>query len=177
MPSRDTSLRAKLTAAAARLREVDSPELAEAVEVVLAPTGWGRLRRSALEVSGSGVELDPNLPINMLESVRDEIKRNVAAAAKANPVAGISITVEAQRALEAFLAGEFVPDKPERSPRGTGQKKVNLNVRVNADLRKRAEDYGADNAAEFGWAPRASHIISSWLIARYTKPKTAPAAE
>lgn len=177
MPSRDTSLRAKLTAAAARLREVDSPELAEAVEVVLAPTGWGRLRRSALEVSGSGADLDPNLPIGMLKSVRDEIKKNVAAAAAARPGHRISIASEARLALEAFLAGEFVPDMPERSPRGAGLEKANLNVRVNADLRKRAEDYGADNAAEFGWAPRASHIISSWLIARYTKPKTAPAAE
>lgn len=171
MPSRDTSLRSQLTAAAARLREVDSPDLAEAVETVLEPNGWGRLRRSAPEASGSGSTLDPNLPIGMLKAVRDEIKANVAAAARKRPGAGISIAAEAETALKAFLAGKFVPEQPERAPRGAGLEKANLNVRVDASLRQRAEDFGADNAAEFGWAPRASHIIAAWLTARYTTSK------
>lgn len=179
MPSRDTSLRSQLTAAAARLREVDSPELAEAVELTLTPTGWGRLRRSAAEVSGSGSSdsLPPNLPIYMVTAIRDEIYRNVAAAAAARPGEDISVASEAAAALEAFLAGEFVPDKPERAPRGTGGKKGNLNVRVDAALRKDAEDFGADHAADFGWAPRASHIIAAWLIAKYTTPKKTTKAE
>lgn len=179
MPSRDTSLRSKLTAAAARLREVDSPELAEAVELTLTPTGWGRLRRSAAEVSGSGSSdaLAPNLPIYMAKAVRDEIKKNVEAAAAAKPGLGISLPAEAKAALETFLAGKFAPEKPKWAPRGTAEEKANLNVRVDADLRQRAEEYGADHAAKFGYAPRASHVIAAWLIAKYTTPKKADKAE
>lgn len=172
MPSRDTSLRSQLTAAAARLREVDSPDLAEAVELVLAPTGWGRLRRSAPSVSGSGAgeELAPNLPIYMPKTLRDEIKAGVAKAP-----GNVTLSSEAEKALKAFVAGEFVPGKPERAARGTGGEKVNLNVRVDAELRKQAEDFGADNAAEFGWAPRASHVIAAWLIGKFTQAEAEPA--
>lgn len=171
MQTRGTQLRTQLAHAAARLREVDSPDLAEAVEEVLKPTGWGLLRRSSPEVSGSGHadRLPPNLPVRMPKAVREEIKRNVAAAQAAKPGVKITLATEAERALEAFLAGEFAPEQPQRLPRGAKVEWANLNVRVDAELRQRAEDFGADNAAEFGFAPRASHIISSWLIQRFTE--------
>jgi hypothetical protein len=177
MPSRDTSLRSQLNAAAARLREVDSPELADAVDLVLAPNGWGRLRRSAPEAGGSADTLSPNLPIQMLKATREEIHAAVAEAAAANPGQDISVPTEARKALEAFLDGTFVPDQPKRAARGTGGEKANLNVRVDASLRERAEDFGADHAAEFGWAPRASHVIGAWLVDRFTAAGKTKAAE
>lgn len=164
---------------AATLREQGKTQEADAVDFLLSPSGWPMLGR--LRAGEGGSSLHPNLPIQMVATVRDEIKANVAKAAEKAARAGsdevVSIPAEAEKALRAFLAGEFTPEQPARVARGAGQEKANLNVRVDAQLRKDAEDYGADNAAEFGWAPRASHIIAAWLIGKYTTPEKADKAE
>ena len=148
-----------LQRAAAHLRETGAPpELAETVDFVLTDEGRKFIGRLSWKKSD---QEKPNLPMYMPETLRADIK---AAAA----VAGANLEAEAQMALEEFLAGRFTPGQTVREPRGEASKKVNLNVRVNADLRRRAENLGNDLLAqdEMTWAPKASHVIVSWFMDR-----------
>jgi plasmid stability protein len=155
----------QLTEAAAHLRSTGKDEWADTVDFVLTPDGrafLNRLRVDRLRQEESEGKFGYNLALAMPLEVREEIKAT-AARKKA------SLPDEARKAMEAFLDGKFVPAKPQRATRGSGGEKVNLNIRVDPELRKRAEDYGADHAAQFGWAPRASHIIIGWLVQRFTE--------
>ncbi|MCX4571552.1 hypothetical protein OOK48_35110 [Streptomyces viridodiastaticus] len=177
----------QLKEAAAFLRDGGKEPQASAVEYLLSPEGTAfvnRLRIERLRQETAEGKYGQNLSIAMPFAVRKDIKTNVARAAaeaqrKEKELAAaedrepkkvsVSIPAEAERALEAFLAGKFVPEKPKRAARGSAEKTVNLNVRVDPKLRQRAEDFGADHAAQFGFAPRASHVIASWLIQRFTE--------
>ena len=160
-----------LTAAASHLRAEGKTEWADTVDFVMSPEGRlfvNRLRVDRLRQETAEGKYGQNLAIAMPAPVREEIKAAIAQAARSSDVK-VTASTEAARALEAFLAGKFVPSMPKRAARGTAEKTVNLNVRLDPELRQRAEDYGADHAAQFGFAPRASHIISSWLVQRFTE--------
>lgn len=160
-----------LTATASHLRAEGKTEWADTVDFVLSPEGRlfvNRLRVDRLRQETVEGKYGQNLAIAMPAPVREEIKAAIAQAARSSDVK-VTASTEAARALEAFLAGKFVPSMPKRAARGTAEKTVNLNVRLDPDLRQRAEDYGADHAAQFGFAPRASHIISSWLVQHFTE--------
>jgi hypothetical protein len=167
-----------LTEAAAHLRSTGREEWADTVDFMLTPDGrafLNRLRVDRLRQEDAEGKYGYNLAIGMPLTVREEIKANVAKAARENPASDpkkqITLQNEATKALEAFLAGTYVPPKPQRAVRGSAEEKVNLNIRLDPDLpelRQRAEDHGADNASEFGWAPRASHVIFGWLAERFT---------
>ena len=161
----------QLTQASAHLRSEGKAEWADTVDFVLSPEGASfvnRLRLQRLRQEGDEGKFGQNLAIAMPLVVREEIKANVAKLARDTPGEKITVSTEAAKALEAFLAGEFIPDRPQRAAHGTAEKVGNLNVRLDPDLRQRAENVGADHAAEFGWAPRASHIIARWLVQRFT---------
>lgn len=161
----------QLTQAAAHLRATGKTEWADTVDFVLTPEGRAfvnRLRVDRLRQEEATGKFGQNLALYMTRSLREEIKTSVARAQRETPGVKVTVSTEAGRALEAFLAGEFVPEKPQRAARGSGEEQVNLNVRVDPGLRERAENFGADNAAEFGWAPRASHIITAWLVGNFT---------
>lgn len=168
-----------LTEAAAHLRSEGRTEWADTLDFVLTPDGRAfvnRLRVDRLREEEAEGKFGQNLALGMPLEVREEIKANVARADRENPTTDpkerITLQNEATKALEAFLAGEFVPPKPQRATRGSFEKKVNLNIRLDPkrpELRQRAEDFGADNAAGFGWAPRASHIIIGWLVEHFTE--------
>ncbi|WP_097865837.1 hypothetical protein [Streptomyces sp. rh34] len=153
-----------LTEAAQHLRTTGAPQLADSVDYVLSMDGLafiGRLRLERMHTQAAEGDLDPNLPMAMPRPVRDQIKSTARQQ-------GRDLTAEAHKALEEFCAGRFTPDRPVRAAHGSGEVKVNLNLRVNADLRARAEKHGKDVAAELGWAPRASHVITGWLIREFT---------
>jgi hypothetical protein len=156
------SLRSRLTAASARLREVDSPALAEAVDAVLAPNGWAQLRTSDPSVSGG---TERNLAMNMPESIRDQI----VAAVEADPGAA-SVTAKVNEGYVAYLAGRFTPRKrpAQRSAQGGG-KRVNLNVRPSGALRQQVTDAGA-SAAGIG----TEYLMSQYKLGPYAQD--APAA-
>lgn len=165
-----------LTQAAEYLRANGKEELADTVDFVRTPEGIkfvNRLRVDRLRRETEEGKYGQNLAIAMPLVVREEIKASVAQAQRDNPdrdpLKSITVSSEAVKALQAFVAGDFVPAKPVRAARGSADRTVNLNVRVDAELRKQAEDFGADNAAEFGWAPRASHIITAWLVQKFTQ--------
>jgi len=163
-----------LTETAAFLRANGKEEWADTVDFIRTPEGIkfvNRLRVDRLRRETEEGKYGQNLAIAMPLVVREEIKTSVAQAQRENPNPQNPITVssEAGKALQAFVDGEFVPVRPVRAARGSAEKTANLNVRVDADLRQRAEDFGADNAAKFGWAPRASHIITAWLVQKFTE--------
>ena len=133
-------LRADLVAAAERLREVDSPQLAEAVDTVLT--------FSALQPYQERSE--PNLTIRMPETSRDRI----VAGAKRDRVSVESIVNEG---FQAFLDGKFTPPPPTRDRKGTASKKVNLNVRPQPELMERV--------AKSGLKPM--HVAADYLQRKY----------
>ncbi|MGW5989524.1 hypothetical protein ACWFRT_13495 [Streptomyces anulatus] len=163
-----------LKKASAHLRETGAPtELADSVDFVLTDEGArfvSRLRWKDLE------EESPNLAIRMPRVVRDEIKANVQkkdeAMKKDGSTAalkkGTSLSMEAAAALNAFLTDEYTPLRPVR---GEHEGPVaNLNIRVNADLRRRVDEYGQKLLAdgELDWAPITSQVLRSWLIDNFT---------
>jgi len=144
-------LRADLVAAAERLREVDSPQLAEAVDTVLT--------FSALQPHDS--QGDPNLSIRLPVSARDRI----VAGAKRDRV---SVQAVVNEGFQEFLDGKFSPKAPVRERKGMASEKVNLNVRPEADLVKMV----ATRAAAAGLKPM--HVAADYLQRKY---KAGPYAE
>ncbi|MCI3279192.1 hypothetical protein [Streptomyces cylindrosporus] len=157
--SRDDQQRVdNLHKAAAHLRETGKPELAETVEFVLTSDGRRFINNLAWKPREQEV---PNLAMQMPETLRGDIKSKAARA-------GANLEAEAARALEEFVAGRFTPAQPVRSKPGETPKKVNLNVRVRADLRAQADEVGRQllEEGELDWAPRSSHVIVAWFMDR-----------
>lgn len=150
-----------LKKASAHLRNTGAPtELAESVDFVLTDEGANFVSR--LRWKGAEQEA-PNLALRMPLAVRDQVKAMAAAEGK-------SLTAQATAALNAFLDGEFTPERPERAPRGAGGTVANLNIRVNADLRRRVDEYGQKLLAdgELDWAPITSNVLRSWFVDHFT---------
>lgn len=158
-------LHADLTAASHKLREVGSPDLAEAVNEALTPRGLGALRN----VVAAG-DKDPTLTIRMSVADRDRVKAAATAA-------GTSIQKDVAEGFAAYLAGTFVPERPTRAVHGAGDEKVNLNVRAQratTDAVKRAAE---DRADEAGWVPKPMHVAAAWLLKKYPARKPVRAAK
>ncbi|SBU98039.1 hypothetical protein YUMDRAFT_06015 [Streptomyces sp. OspMP-M45] len=145
------NLRAGLTAASARLREVNSPDLAEHVDTVLTLSTYEL--RDALNV-------DENLSIRIPVTARDRI---VAGAEQA----GRTVTADVNNGFTAYLAGAFTPNPPVRARRGTSEEKVNLNVRPDDALRQRVADTGV----------KPMHVAADWLMRTYETGPYAPGAD
>lgn len=158
--SRDDQQRvALLQEAAAHLREqAGMPEHAGVIDFVLTPEGSKFVSRVHWQKRGEGI---PNFAIQMPRTLRDAVK------AKAS-VAGAVLEAEAERALKSFLAGEFTPALPEKFPRGQAPEKVNLNIRVDRELRRRADALGKQllEEGELDWAPLASNVLVSYFVDR-----------
>jgi hypothetical protein len=146
--------RARLTVASDTLRAGGHPDLAEAVDAILAPRGWELLKR---EVKDSG---QPNLSISTHEPVKQAIEQAAAAA-------GTTVTAVVDEAFRAFLAGEFEPTQPVRYRRGTAPAKAVINVRPDAELRRQVEEAAQAKSAELGWRLNAGRIAVSYMVHKY----------
>lgn len=133
-------LRADLVAAAERLREVDSPKLAEAVDTVLT---FGALQPYENQSA-------PNLSIRLPETARDRI----VAGAKRDRVSVQSVVNEG---LQEFLDGTFTPQAPTRDRKGAASTKVNLNVRPEPGLMERVTQAGV----------KPMHVAADYLQCRF----------
>lgn len=157
--SRDDQQRVtQLQQAAAHLRETGKPALADAVDFVLTEDGRKFVGRLHWQERSDEA---PNFGIWMPATLRDEIKAKAAAA-------GAHLQSEAEHALTEFVEGRFTPAQPERAARGQAGKKVNLNVRINAALRTRADEMGQEllDEGELDWAPSTSQILVSYFMDR-----------
>ncbi|MEU6016944.1 hypothetical protein ABZ826_23705 [Streptomyces sp. NPDC047515] len=153
------TIRERLTAASARLREVDSPHLADAVDEVLAPGAWGLIRK-AEQVENPEKAGDPNLPISMPNFLRDEIKELAAAA-------GANLTADVVEGLNAYVAGTFTPVDLPRATRGNATGTANLNVRIPRALREQVEAKDDDG-------PSPALVGRDWLMRKYKVGPYAP---
>ncbi|THA29159.1 hypothetical protein E6R18_24930 [Streptomyces sp. A1277] len=140
MPT-NRDLRAQLAAASTRLREVDSPDLADAVDEVLTPRGWAALRAT------ESIRAN-NLSIFLTAIDRDRITSGAKSARTT-----ISDAVNA--GFRKVIAGEYTPQQPETARKGTAKNKVNLNVTPSLALRERVE-------AKTGML--AAHVAADYLM-------------
>ena len=157
--SRDDQQRvARIRQASAHLSKTGAPDLAAEVDFLLTEDGRKFVGRLHWQERSDEA---PNFGIWMPESLRDEIK------AKAS-TAGAHLQSEAEHALTEFVEGRFTPAQPKRAGRGQAGKKVNLNVRINAALRGRADEMGQEllNEGELDWAPSTSQILVSYFMDR-----------
>lgn len=123
-----SDLRARLKQASAQLKTDGHLELSAAVDAVLAPGGWSKLRADVGTSSAS------NLPLFMTESLRAALK-------EAADHRDVSLGALVTEGFVAVVEGRWEPPAPERAARGSqaGQRKVNLNVRVDDAARSRLE--------------------------------------
>ncbi|MFE5709635.1 hypothetical protein ACFQ7J_02225 [Streptomyces sp. NPDC056501] len=159
MPSKkDTQLLADLRAASTRLTEAGAPELAAAVDDVLAPGGWSRLRHATDTTTGVST---PNVAIHVPLVLRTAIQ-------DASQAANSTLKDDVAEGLEAFIAGRFSPEaNAYRARRNTGLETGNLNVRVDADLKRRFQEAAEDLTEDLGYKPALSHVAKAWLIEKY----------
>ena len=161
LSSRDQERVKKIQQASAHLRSTGAPELAEHVDFLLTDEGANFVNRLRWK---EAADENPNLALSMPMTVRNKIKRRVAAA-------NAQIPAQAVLALNAFLNGEFTPARPqELFPRGAGGPRANLNVRVNAELRREVDEHGKRLKADgvLDWEPSTSAVLKAWFVARFT---------
>lgn len=157
------TIRARLTAASATLTKAGAPDLAAAVDEVLAPGGWGLLRRTE-----ENADANPNLAIHMNKAIRESLKTKAEAK-------GTSLSADVTEAFRLFLAGEFVPDAPIRSQRNSGAEKANLNVRPDASLLQQVLDVAEQKSAEYGWKVTPARVAAAYLMKKYRISEAAQA--
>lgn len=160
MPRARTSsahtIHARLAAGAAKLRQAGADDEANAIDEILAPSGWGLLRRAEAAANPERAG-ERNLAIPLPKDIRDEIKARAAAN-------GDVITRVVNEGFEKYLAGKFTPKQPQRSAWGSGEVKANLNVRPSGELRDRVEQEG----------PLALHVAGAYLMHKYGLGPYAP---
>ncbi|WP_331764812.1 hypothetical protein [Streptomyces sp. NBC_01238] len=163
MPAKDTNLRPRLTAAATKLREINEPDLADAIDTVLAPNGWGRLRRSDPSAS-----LDRNMAMRMPIEWREQIKERAEAARKqlADDEKKKTLADDVNEGLQKYLDGEFAPFGFDRNPRGSAVEMVNLNVRAKDALREAVQQQEDGSSAAL--------VASAYLMSKYKVGPYAP---
>lgn len=165
--AKDLKTKRQVQEAVAYLRTADRPEHADAVDHLLTPAGWSMLGR--LRAAEGAAETDTPLPIRLAKTDKDRIKAAQEKAAEQE--ASDSLTADVEEGLEAFVAGDFSPQPAARSAYGAGEEKVNLNVRVSAELKARVEQAALDRADELGWTPKPMHVAAAWLNHKYPAPK------
>ncbi|MFJ2279194.1 hypothetical protein ACIOEZ_34160 [Streptomyces sp. NPDC087866] len=167
MPT-NRDLRAQLAAASTRLREADSPDLATAVDQVLAPRGWVELRATDTD----DVTQLPRLNMAIFLSAVDR-DRITAGAAEL----GMSVTDMVDVGFRAVLAGQYKPNKLPQARKGAAKNKVNLNVTPTLSLRLEVEELTG---------MLATNVAADYLMYRfkagpyaddYEGPPLAPGAE
>ncbi|MFE6126703.1 hypothetical protein ACFQ6Q_00300 [Streptomyces sp. NPDC056437] len=163
MPLRpeDEQHRRNLVAASDHLRTAGKEDLAASVDHVLSPQGVafvGRLRVDRLETDPN---LGDNVPMKVTESERDLLKN--AAEASGRPLSS-----DATEGLQAFVAGDFMPQPRARARRNSGATSVSvvLNVRVDPRALKQAEARQKE-LKEAGTRVPVSTVVYDWLCRQH----------
>lgn len=191
VPTKDSELRPRLTAAAtvlremsevdledtAKLREIkqaDLADLADAIDSILVPNGYGRLRRSDPTTNES---LDRNLGIYMprewrtqiQERAKKEYDRQWRAQVPEPGAKKRSIKDDMNEGFEKYLAGEFEPIADKLSPHGSADDTAMLNARPRNDLREAVTKKGVHAASLVAGA----YLMSKYKVGPYAPQKKA----
>ncbi|MFJ7023225.1 hypothetical protein ACIQUW_33180 [Streptomyces sp. NPDC101117] len=176
--------RARLATGAEHLRAQDSralKEAADAIDQILAPRGWEILRPPTTESQRARI---PNMPVWMNKSIKDYLQAMAAQEARAEfeqmsaeerEEAGLKAPKGADTFLaevveegyRKFLSGEFVPEKPLRTVRGSSTQKQNLNLRPSKELRDQVQAACTAWATKLGWDASPGLVAAAWLYAEY----------
>lgn len=150
-------IRARMTVAVDRLKDRGDADLAEALEVVLAPGGWRKLR-SPSSVGGG----NDNYALYMATSVKNWLED---AARETDPerAPGTVLAEVVNEGWEKFLTGDFQPAPLARAPRGKAPEKENLNLRPDTALGKKVEEASKQR----GLRMSAGQIGMSYLYDQY----------
>lgn len=162
------SKRARVTEAAPQvemaiesLRSRGAVRQAEAVQTVLDYALTAAGQAEARSAQGG----DPNVAIPI-----DFKLHNRAYAASTN------LTADVLEGWEAFLSGEFVPERPQRAAHGAGQAKSVLNVRAPkvkvAEVEAAADRMVADKGwpTTRGYKLNARQVAVQWIARQYPAP-------
>lgn len=152
MATRPT-LRAELAAAADRLRPA-APDLAAAVDTVIAPNGWAALR-------ATDVTADEGMGPSMSILIGKALKEEIEAKAKA---AGNVLNHDVNEGFARFLAGSFTPRPQGKARPGAGQENVTLSVRPKKSLRDQVKARGE----------KPSTLAKEYLMHKYEVGHYAP---
>lgn len=167
--------RARLATGAEHLRAQDSKELkaaADTIDQLLGPRGWEILRRPA---PPSQRDRDPNMALWMNKSIKEYLEAKARQEAKdeaeetgqpAKDAATILAAV-VNEGWEKFLSGEFKPQKPLRSARGSATPKMNLNVRPKESLGQQVQAVCPAKSKELGWEVTPGLVAMAWLYSEY----------
>jgi len=152
--TRRPTLRAELAAAADRLRAVDSPDLAAAVDTVLAPNGWAALRATDTTADEG---MGPSMSILIDKALKEEIE------ARAKSVGNV-LNHDVNEGLARYLAGSFTPRPQGKARWGTGSENVTLSVRPKKSLRDQVKARGE----------KPSTLAKEYLLFKYEVGHYAP---
>lgn len=117
---------------------------------------------------------------------RDDLASTVTALARywdADPTAGTNRTLwlpadlkqriptstaadEARKGLMAYLAGTFIPDRPQRAKYGAANKQ-SLTVRISDDLWDSIAPHSEQLTETLGWTPTHRQVAVAWLQDRF----------
>ncbi|TXS51639.1 hypothetical protein [Streptomyces sp. t39] len=156
MPT-NNDLRRQLTQASAFLSENGAPQLAQAVDTVLAPGGWALIKPA--------ISSGKNMAIAVPEALRDELH----AAAKA---AGDSLTDIVNEGFDLTVNGSYTPHIPARE-RGTVPKVLkNLNVTPDDTLRQQVKDMGLEPTKA-----ALDYLTFKYQVGRYAAGSSTPVGQ
>ena len=164
-------VRARLTVLSDRLhRNEADADLAETVDAILAPRGWELLKKPAKPTTA-----EPNVALWMNKSIKEYLEAKARQEAKdeaeetgqpAKDAATILAAV-VNEGWEKFLSGEFKPQKPLRSARGSATPKMNLNVRPKESLGQQVQAVCPAKSKELGWEVTPGLVAMAWLYSEY----------
>ncbi|MGW5003213.1 hypothetical protein ACWEP8_36795 [Streptomyces hydrogenans] len=157
MATAPKKLIADLTAASNKLRDVGAPELADTVDSLLTPAGWGQLRR-AVEPSTDNR--------NEMIRIGEAAHRHYEQAATA---AGSTLTADVSEGLRAFADGTFSPAGYPRREAGS-KAQSHMNVRIADDLRAAFAAAVTARTTELGYKTTIGHVAKAWLAHKYPLP-------
>lgn len=155
--SKNEQLLTDLRATADHLRSTDKPTLADTVEDLLAPGGWGRLRRA---VEADTTAKNFNISIDKAAHVRYQA---------ASEAAGSNLSADVVEGLRAFIDGDFSPANYPRRSAGSGSSTY-LNARLADDLRSDFEGAVEARANELGFKTTIGHVVKAYLAHKYAQP-------
>lgn len=143
------SLRDQLTATAAHLKKEGQHEYANAVESVLAPGGWEKLRKAT--ASGSSRPLSISMDAELKKALEDAAEEF-----------GVSLNLLTDEAYRKVLAGEWLPPKTGQRP--LKEKKI-LNVSVSTELFDQVQEMLAPLSKEHKRRISNAAIVVRWACA------------
>lgn len=173
-PRRDyNETRALITKAVETLRKNKrNEELADAVEYTLTPDYIASGRYELVEKGTAGKR---NMAISTQKFVRNHLKR-------ASEAVGSSMTELVSEALTELAAGRFTPPQTPLSKGASGKGKedsfpgegslpANINVRVDSELREKADERCDELSGELGWHVKPGFAVLQYALRKFPMAK------